>query len=163
MITLRFTTSDSFVSKAIRWICFSDFSHVEIMDPGAGFIAAHAGDGVQLRPFDYDPKAKSILALVRCDEIVTEKVLEFARLQIGKKYDYGAIWGILMRHETPANDRWFCSELVDAAFNHAKYPLVNTAEREGRVTPGDLYNSPLIELLSRACKCDTCKALHQMA
>jgi uncharacterized protein YycO len=43
-----------------------------------------------------------------------EAAVDFAYKQVGKKYDYTAILGMLMRRDWKEDDDWFCSELVEA-------------------------------------------------
>jgi uncharacterized protein YycO len=45
--------------------------------------------------------------------------LEFAREQIGKPYDYLAAFGVPWRTDWDNPDRWYCSELLEAALAHA--------------------------------------------
>lgn len=142
MIKLRFVTGKGFISKAIRQVTWSPFSHVEFVVP-EGYLGAHFKDGVQIRPEGYDHKGMTaeIFGTVECDHHVADKVLEFAYNQVGKKYDTGAIWGILSHRDIFDDEKWFCSELVCAAFHQAGLPLLNLS-KVNRVTPGMLLISP---------------------
>jgi uncharacterized protein YycO len=44
-----------------------------------------------------------------------ETALAFARAQLGKPYDWRAIFGNLLRTSWHAEDAWHCAELVEAA------------------------------------------------
>lgn len=148
-VELRFTTSSSLISKGIRLFTWSKFSHVEIVVPGKGYLGAHYGTGVKLRPFDYDigPNGKTQRAFVACTPEQAQKVFEFAEKQINKPYDVSGCLGILFHRDWHnRTDSFFCSELVAAAFESAGFPLVNPIEKLDRVTPRDIFYSPRVQL-----------------
>jgi len=146
MIKLRFVTTDSIISAAIRLVTWSEYSHVELVTDN-GYIAAHKDGGVSLLPYNYCKPSKSAYGYVNCSPIQAEKVVEFMNSQIGKPYDTLNILGILFHRDWKKNSSWCCSELVAAAFDYAGYPLLER-DPPNRVTPGDLYHSPLIEIES---------------
>lgn len=147
IIQLRLITSNSIVSQAIRAVTYSDYSHVDFVLPGEGYLGAHSDGGVLIRPFGYCKPAKVMNAVVKVSEPVADSVIRFARAQIGKPYDHGAIFGLLARRNWQDSEKWFCSELVAAAFLHAGHPILNTMHLE-RVTPRDVSISPLLHVLS---------------
>jgi hypothetical protein len=153
-IRLRFTTiEDSFVSWTIRTLSFSDWSHCELLVPGPiakkhasheGYLGSHFENGVLLRPFNYDDRCRFHHADVRVSPEVQEKVFEFAYEQIGKPYDLTGVFGAAFHRDWQDDNAWFCSELIAAAFAYARHPLLNPQEYLHRVTPGQLYSSPLV-------------------
>lgn len=44
--------------------------------------------------------------------------MQFTRSQIGKGYDYLGAFGVPWRSPWHSEDRWYCSELVEAALQH---------------------------------------------
>lgn len=143
MIKLRFITQHSPISWGIRMFTWSDFSHVELVLP-EGYLGADE-DGVKIRPFNYCKPSRCVIGTVGCSADVSQKVIEFAKSQIGKPYDYTSIIGFIMHRDWRERDSWFCSELVAASFEEGDYPLLDT-EHMNRITPQDLLLSPLITL-----------------
>jgi hypothetical protein len=153
MITLSLVTSENWFSRAIRNITWSPVSHIDIVVPPktfpdypeGGYLGALCDGGVKLRPWNYYKNlTHRFVGTVDCDDVVTNKVLQFAYNQIGKPYDYSAILGILIHRDIYNPDAWICSELVAAAFYDADWPLLNLS-KVNRVSPGMLLISPRIQ------------------
>lgn len=145
-VRLRFTTnSKSWVSWAIRSICWSKYSHVELLIPGKGFLGAHFPSGVRIRDFNYDPGCNFQFADVQVPDDVYGRVFEFAYEQIDKPYDWGACLGIAFHRDWHNPCSWECAELVAGMFEAASYPILNPEKPLNRVTPGHIYDSPLLE------------------
>jgi len=68
-----------------------------------------------------------------------ELVEEFARKQVGCKYDFLAILRFLSRRPYSENKKWFCSELIASAAEYAGYPLIRLPSYE--VSPRDIAAS----------------------
>ena len=97
----------------------------------------------QLRPLDYEvPLLEEFAAATVSDEIAAP-IWKFAHAQLGKPYDYSALLGVLAHRDWHADDRWYCSELIAAAFESVGLPLLRS-EFADRVTPATLYLSPLL-------------------
>ena len=71
-------------------------------------------------------------------------VWAFMLEQVGKGYDWPGIWGILRRKMRENPDKWFCSELVFAAYAHAKFLLLQNIFA-CQVTPATLITTMRIE------------------
>ena len=69
-------------------------------------------------------------------------IVAFAIDQVGKAYDYRGITGFLTRKDHNSAEKWFCSELVSAAFDAAGVPLLRNEAH--KIAPGDLATSPLL-------------------
>ena len=74
---------------------------------------------------------------------VLRAAVAYAGSQLGKPYDWRAVLGIGLHQDWRCEDRWFCADLVAAAFERAGYPLLH-ADHLGRVTPRDLLLSPFL-------------------
>ena len=134
------------MSFIIRKILWSSFSHVEFVVP-TGYLGARER-GVWIRKFDYCKPKREVLGTVECSDEVADKVLAFARAQIGRPYDFISILlGFPFRLDLGSrkNHRWFCSELIAVSFEQAGYPLVDRRNKD-RISPEDLYQSPLIKI-----------------
>jgi uncharacterized protein YycO len=73
------------------------------------------------------------------------QVEAFLSKQVGKKYDFGAITRFLSRRKEPADDKWFCSELVLAAFSEGGLDLLRGAP--SMMSPRDLSLSPYLSFV----------------
>lgn len=153
-IYLRFTTSSSFVSWGIRRFTWSEFSHVEFVTP-YGLLGAHLKGGVMLRPFGYDLKDKGHREGVGYVDIPStvkrKEIMSFARSQVGRPYDLPFIFGFMFREDWHNDGHWGCSELVASAFEHGGLPLLNVGHRVNRVTPQNIYSSPLVHYVLNPC------------
>lgn len=140
-ITLQFVTEPDWMSHAIRWFTWSEYSHVDLVLPSGRLLGAHVRDGVQIREPGYAAFTRVERRIVRD---VSPVALDWACRQIGSPYDVAAIFGLLVRRDHWRQpDRWFCSELVARAFEVAGRPVV--LGDCWRISPRDLMLSPLLE------------------
>jgi len=131
------------ISAIIRWQTWSDYSHAAIVMPDGSLIEAwHRGPGVR-RKYPKDLKGVSIFEVDGLTEHQSKVVENFAIKQIGVKYDYFGVFRFMSRRNVD-NKRWFCSELVYAAFLEADINLLSRLTLPSRVSPGLLSRSPLL-------------------
>ena len=71
-------------------------------------------------------------------------IIDFALAQVGKDYDYEGITGFITGQNNDNVEKWFCSELVSAAFAVAGVPLLRNDPY--KISPGGLATSPLLSL-----------------
>jgi hypothetical protein len=71
-------------------------------------------------------------------------VRKFAQAQLGKKYDYTALYALpFVARDYSSPDKWFCSELVFAALQEGGAVVLSRVPKH-RVTPAMIYSSPLL-------------------
>jgi hypothetical protein len=161
-LCFQFSTSTAWTSGLIRRLTHSDFSHVDIIEPGVGLWGVSGLDdsikdpgGVRCRKFDawpylYPPK---VARLQTTDEVV-RKTLEWARAQEGAEFDNAALYHFLrdraglrkLGREWRDPHKWFCSEYalrapeLGGAFS---YPLITPKDV---VSPNDdlIHFNPLM-------------------
>ena len=75
-------------------------------------------------------------------DLPSDKIIDFAKSQIGKPYDFSGIFGFVTNRDWQEPDSWFCSELVAAAINTERR-LFNT--ETSRITPRDISIHPLVK------------------
>lgn len=104
----------SFAIRAASW--WGPWSHCGIVTPHNTVIEARAFKGVIETPLrEFEARVSACVAVRReCPNELT--ALDFARAQLGKPYDWGAVFGIPFREPWEHPAHWFCSELVEAAF-----------------------------------------------
>lgn len=142
MIIAQFSTDNDLESRAIRWATGGDFSHVDLVLPD-GLLGARAKGGVQLRPFDY--KTFTSKVRVSCEVPFESAALAFAKSQIGKPYNFGAIRDMLLHRQrqfTFSPPSWYCDELIYGIVSAGGVQLLNTSNPLG-LTPWEVYLSPL--------------------
>ena len=138
----------STISRLIRWQTYAGkdgYSHASIMLDGARLIESREFKGVGIVPFPEDEDMD--LFIVEVTEYQKHKIIDFAESQLGKKYDYGSIWGFLKRsskESRKSSGKWFCSEFVFACFQKADVNLLERIEA-WKVTPEMLSYSPLLK------------------
>lgn len=107
------------IRHAERW---GRWSHCAIVvDGGRAVVEARAFHGVLLTPWSkfvrrYGSSRVSLQAIACPAPAVGEL---WAKQQVGKPYDYGAVLGALVRESWQDESRWMCSELVEAALVQA--------------------------------------------
>jgi hypothetical protein len=125
------------ISAAIRFSTRSWASHAEFVDERGITLGARARGGVKFR----GPSESHYSRIERYDAEGLAEAFDWAITQIGKPYDFGAVAGIAFDRNWRDTDRWFCSELAAAAFEHAGRPLFARSADVWRITPRDLLLS----------------------
>lgn len=110
-VRLMFSTTNLPFSWLIRTATWSTWSHVALVD-GDSVIEAAAGYGVRELPLSEATARNSHYEMVDLPARNPEAIIAAARSQLGKPYDWTAIWALGLRRDWQENDAWFCSELV---------------------------------------------------
>lgn len=111
---LLIASGTSFSSLLIKLFTFSKWSHTAVMFDADTVIDVTYRTGVRCISYtefksEYPDVYEVDVALPHED-----KALEFALDQLGKRYDYTAILGILFRNRKwESDENWFCSELSE--------------------------------------------------
>ncbi|BCG50053.1 hypothetical protein [Ralstonia phage RP13] len=140
-LKIRFVSDSGVVSSIIRFWTWSQWSHVELWTPDGWLGARTDGDGVSIKPYNYNSPLKEELLVLEVPDY--DSAIKFAYDQVGKKYDYGAIAGLGVREDWDDPSKWFCSEYIYCIAQKGGIELLRT-EGVNRVTPRDLYMSTLL-------------------
>lgn len=143
-VTLLFSSSRKIGGRLIEWTTWSEWSHVEIVCGASSLIGANYPDGVAYTTIERRQRTSRRWAFVEV-WANREDVMSFARRQLLKPYDARGALGIAFRRDWQEPDAWFCSELVAAALAHAGVHIARVDQ--WRVTPQDLWQSPLLRVL----------------
>jgi len=132
------------ISALIRWQTRSKYSHAALLLPNGDIIEAWQGlgAGVRIKRGLDSWDGVEIYAVPSATAAAWNEVIGFARSRVGAGYDYWSVARFISRRHMPPNDKWFCSELVFAAFRFAGIHLLRAESQE--VSPGMLSRSPLI-------------------
>lgn len=133
------------VSALIRMFTYSMWSHAEIVLPDGTYLGAHASGGVMIRPADYCKPTRERRYSIPVTDEALEKMLTFAHAQVGKPYDFKAIFGLAIHQPWSTADRWFCSELVTAIADAGPVTMLNVQREYVKlITPDMSHLSPLL-------------------
>lgn len=141
-IVLQFSTTHAWQSGVIRFMCHSDFSHVDVIVPEPephGCLGASDPGGVALRPHDYQEfKYRQRMTIRMPIPGMADKFHDFVKAQLGKPFDDDGLRAVLdtKHREWRIPDKWFCSELVAAALEECGFKKIIVPKN--RMTPGDL-------------------------
>lgn len=143
MIRLQFSANSGFISRAIRFMTFSDYGHVDFVLRDGRLLGSHiiGFRGVAIRPANYLTFTRTLIAEVDADDDV---VVALAESQIGRPFDYTAFINYGFQRDWQEEDSWYCSELVAWAFKTGGVPLLNWNVETWRITPRDLLLSPMV-------------------
>lgn len=144
MIRLRFLDEHGIFPALIKFWSWAPVSHIEFVFDD-GYLGADFPGGVQLKPFNYASPKKIWYGAVNCSDEISKQVEAFARSKIGEPYSLLGIIGFVIKHDFNKKGSFFCSDFVLAAFESAGYPLLDLEELD-RVTPGDIFESPLVHI-----------------
>lgn len=139
------------ISRLIQFQTRSPYSHVAIeLDDGSVVEAWHRGGvahsenwmtlhkpGTEVDVFDLNYGGL-------CN-FNKEAAAEWALKQVGKAYDFVSVMRFLSRRTAPANDKFFCSELVESAIRAGGGKLLNGNPSEH--SPRDTLMSPCLSFI----------------
>ena len=136
-IQLLFSTTRHPFSALLRAATWSRWSHVSLV-AGPHVIEATALEGVRQVSKAYAISRASDYCLVDLPARCPQAIIDAARSQIGKPYDWTAIAGLSLHRNWQEDDSWFCSELVTWAADQAGEPWFRS-EALRRITPQHLW------------------------
>lgn len=136
-IQLLFSTTRHPFSGLIRAATWSRWSHVALV-AGPHVIEAVALGGVRQVSKAYAIQRASAYCLVDLPARNAQAIIDAARSQIGKPYDWTAVAGLGLHRDWQEDDSWFCSELVAWAADQAGEPWFRP-EALRRITPQHLW------------------------
>ena len=140
-LIIRMAADSSLISKAIRFITWSDFSHCDFVLPEGGFLGAVPGKGTVLHDTKYPVEKYFKVVFPEGSKVNPAKILAFARAQVGVGYDYLGVVGFAFHKNWQLDTSWFCSELITAAIE-TEYVLFN--EKPWKISPRDLAISDVL-------------------
>lgn len=152
MIRFRLYKGRSLVSRIIRFLNWSEYSHASLETSKKTEVEAWSGTGIKeflsgglVREVpvgtQHDPKTVvDIYEPVDMPEEIAQRIEARIRSKVGKKYDWRGVFKFLTRREPLHDDIWFCSELVAWACEMEGWPLLN--KHHSKIFPADIAYSP---------------------
>lgn len=121
-------------SLLIRLFTWSQWSHVGIVSAdGETVYESKGGEGVVETPLHEftERYPQYCYAQIPCES--RRKAYNFYRSQLGKPYDFTALYSIVFRRNWQETDSWFCSEYVAAGLGIFRNESIK------RITPECLW------------------------
>lgn len=132
------------LSRLIRWWTRTPYSHAAWVCASGEVIEAWDGGVRKVANLSAQHAPGTVVDVFDVEGLTTEKRAEvelFLDSQLGKGYDVLGFLRFLFRGEDDDPDKWFCSELVQAALEQAGIPpLVRVQDHV--IAPGFLAWSP---------------------
>ncbi|MCU0689783.1 MAG: hypothetical protein MUF54_00140 [Polyangiaceae bacterium] len=136
-VRLVFSRPRTLLSYAIATWLSSLWSHVSCVIGDEAWESSASTGVIEMPAYRaYSVNGPSAVAVVMCDSANAQA---FLREQVGKPYDYTALFGIFAKRDWQEPDSWFCSELAAAAALAGGEMLVR--KPINRITPEDLWSS----------------------
>lgn len=137
-IRVYFTASNTIGGAAIRFLTFSRWNHVAIEIDDYVYEALLSGGVQKTKAYDYNINWKrTTLVDIDIPGLNKEAAKNFLESQLGKPYDWKALFALPFRTDWQDNDSWFCSELVAEALIVSGLYQFNIGV--SRFTPRDLF------------------------
>jgi uncharacterized protein YycO len=124
-VTVQLSAQGDIVSEVIRDFTRTWCSHVDAVWPDSRLLGARSdvcagvASGVQLRPAGYAAFVRTERITFAATAAQEADFYDFLGQQVGKPYDKLAVLGLGIDRDWRSDDKWFCSELVMAALEHA--------------------------------------------
>jgi uncharacterized protein YycO len=134
------------LNSLIRWQTRSHYAHASVLlhDDDNVIVQSLPGKGVHVARLT-DRRGVDRFH-ISTNQSFEGPVAQFLLSQVGKRYDYASIFRFLTREKSLNNNRWFCSELVFAAFAAGGIRLLNCQEPY-KISPALLALSPYLTKL----------------
>lgn len=136
MIRIHFCKSNDVGGWLIRLFTWSRWNHVAIEIRGVVFEAL-TGGGVRAVPAKGYGDGWAASHSIEIHPGQPSTLGDWLRGQVGKKYDWAALFSWPFRSRWQKANRWFCSELVAQALYLSG--VLEVSEAAHRVTPEDLW------------------------
>lgn len=146
-----FSRNDTLLSKLIRIRTLSQWSECGVIlgrnDGTIKTISARFKDGVKVGKLRDWGTSIQVLRIESATDENIQCMLDFLVKQVGKPYDCWAIADFWCTQKLQSDTRWFSSQLVYASIVAAGINLFK-GKIPKFVTPGDLYENPLLTFVS---------------
>ena len=135
-------------SKLIRWMSWSEYSHVAWLMADGSVIEAWSPKVRQVYSPNFGHKPGTVVDMFEIPVLSIDEqanIEAFLVTKLGASYDWKSVFRFLPRikQAKSSESKWFCSEIIFDAMKFAGIKLFR--EIEGyKITPGMLVTSPLL-------------------
>ena len=128
---LFFYKGTNLVSKLVRMVTKSQYSHMGIMIDDIHVIDISINYGLKIRHLDYQKKKYDIIEV----DLTREQVLEFSQIYFNTTYDWNEVFRMFFKKLKHNKKKVICSEFIYLMLSH--YGIL--PESDDTFTPGDIY------------------------
>ena len=141
-LDILFIKSNHIGGKIIRWWTNSQIDHVELCLGNEKTIGSRPKGGVQIHDFSICNNSGWVILrpTININNEQKNKIIEFAKSQIDKKYDWLGILGFVLNSHVNDPKEYFCSEFVSECFVHGDIKLI-PRKASSFITPELLFQS----------------------
>ena len=134
---------DLFGYRFLRWAQRSPWSHCEVLYDN--YIIGARVKGV--RKYGRSSVGyKSIVLSLECTDDQKLRFDNFIHSKIGSEYDWRAYLGLLFNKKNNNHNKYFCSELLAEALDHAEMEVFKNL-RPWFCMPRDFYINPMCKII----------------
>ncbi|MGH6980467.1 MAG: hypothetical protein ACREFC_04605, partial [Stellaceae bacterium] len=144
VIVLQFAYQRDLSGALIRFYQRGWPTHVDAVMPDGRLLGARLGrcgalrPGVQIRKPGYAPFVRTERVVLDVSALAEAAFHAFLEGQLGKPYDWRAILAFAVHRDWRERDAWYCSELIAAALEHARFFPRPLPSPVNLLTPRDL-------------------------
>lgn len=138
-VTVVFSQSLNIGSWMIRKFTQSDWSHCGLLTEEGEVLEATADHGVVATPYEKFKEKHNLIISITIETEHAAKIYELFKSQLGKRYDYTAIFSIVIGRDWQEMDAWFCSEIVAFVFYMVKFLIGEEYRKLRRITPQQIF------------------------
>lgn len=156
MISIGFSTTDTWMGKLIRWFTKSQVSHVFVYFElgNSGWVVEAGWTGVDIISWDKFTRDNKVVKMVNLPDAV-DPDLAYTLEMVGEPYDYPGLLGMVLvmagRHfhrkwnnPTASGKAIFCSEMVTVLLQQSNYPGAE------KLTPRNTSPDDLLKFLTES-------------
>lgn len=140
-----------FSSKLIRIRTMSQWSHCGVIigrkNRTVKCISAQFNKGVVVDNLREWGNKIHVLRLKNATTAQKDIMVDYCIRHVGIKYDCVGVIDFLTFQRAQAGKRWFSSELLYASMKYAGIDILQGKKQNRFVSPGDLYESPLLKFI----------------
>lgn len=138
---ILFCRSHGFVSWAIRIFTWSRWGHVAVLAPDNMTVYEAVWPRVHKTTLATLHKEEAVIQAVEMHLLRPEAAIQWLEQQVGKPYDWKALFGFVFHRDWASPKKWFCSELAAMAWDKGGSPLFRR-NAVFRISPGMLWLIP---------------------
>ena len=135
-LIIQLSANSTIISRLVQWVTRGEFAHVDIVLPRGALIGAYTFGGIKIVPFHLNNYSK----LKRYEIKVDQHTIDWVGIQVGRKYDFMAILGFLLKLPPKENTASICSEFaMDVLMQSKSFKEHSIPFPSSKISPRDLH------------------------
>lgn len=129
------------LSFAIRLLTWSKYSHIAILAPDNMTVYEAVWPRVRKTTLAELHREEAVIQAVEMHLARPDTAIAWLEQQVGKPYDWLALFSFIVHHDWASPKKWFCSELASMAWDKGGSPLFRR-NAVYRISPGMMWLLP---------------------